>query len=46
MGERIRSLVEEGPPAKNEGFPSEHLLNKIKDKDLRELIERMLKKKP
>ena len=45
LGKRIFKIVE-GVPSLKEGFPSESLFNEIKDKDLRLLVQMMLKKDP
>ncbi len=47
-GKRIENLVKGGmlAPSLIDGFPSSDLLNQIKDKEMRQLVELMLKKKP
>ena len=45
-GQRINKMVEGMmAPSLRDDFPSQALLNKIKEKDLRNLVEKMLKKK-
>jgi serine/threonine protein kinase len=47
VGKRIYDMVKGMlAPSLIENFPSEALLNQIKDKEMRELVELMLKKKP
>jgi hypothetical protein len=45
FGKRIFKIFE-GVPSLKEGFPSESLFKEIKDKDLRFLVQMMLKKDP
>jgi serine/threonine-protein kinase 24/25/MST4 len=46
-GKRITDLVKGiKPPAERADFPSEELLNQIKDPTLRDLVKRMLEKDP
>ena len=46
-GKRITEMVKGiKPPGERADFPSEELLNQIKDKSLRDLVSRMLEKDP